>query len=103
MNEENKKLVTVLVIIGIVIVLSLFFITQGKYIVGQVAYANYGCCLEEEGYCLDNYPQGKCSGKFIQNSCRNYLGCVMAPEKGSLLGSTGYPVLFTQKDYLNVE
>ena len=60
---------------------------------------NVGCCIDEEGYCLSNYLKGNCKNMFVQKSeCNQFPYCIMARQRSSLLGSTGYPVVFRSYD-----
>ncbi|OGX08240.1 MAG: hypothetical protein A2Z88_03425 [Omnitrophica WOR_2 bacterium GWA2_47_8] len=47
-----------------------------------------GCCIDKEGYCLQNYLQGGCTdkgGKFISKRCDDVLYCAYGSDKPLIL------------------
>lgn len=67
----------------------------------DIGSCNIGCCVDKEGYCYDNYIKHKCTGEFIASNCENVLPCVT--QRKSLLGFTGFPVIYEENDFLYAE
>jgi hypothetical protein len=64
----------------------------------SIKQCNVGCCIDKEGYCLDNYLKGSCEdqGTFEAKSCINVPQCVVEKEKQDMAQSIGYPIIYTQ-------
>ena len=63
---------------------------------------NLGCCVDTEGYCLNNYLQGNCNdinGDFVEiGECLYHPPCVSS-STNQLMGSVGYPEIYSESEY----
>jgi len=67
----------------------------------QIAECNVGCCIDNEGYCLNNYLYGSCSSKgynFVSTDCSNVYNCTMSLSQPSVRENTGYDLVFNRSE-----
>ncbi|MBI2665495.1 hypothetical protein HYX12_02660 [Candidatus Woesearchaeota archaeon] len=71
----------------------------------ELSECHIGCCVDEEGYCYDNYLRDSCTkkGSFYPGSCLNNLQCTVEKPVGSAAGDTGIPIIYHQKDLIMTE
>lgn len=76
---------------------------QGEFALGkkcsELQQCNVGCCIDKEGYCLNNYLQGNCErkeGMFVAADCTQTSRCISSRPNSSLVGFTGYPNVFSE-------
>jgi len=63
----------------------------------QVEGCNVGCCIDNEGYCLNNYLVGSCQEKgyeFIATDCSNIYNCTKSLDETEIRENIGYDIIF---------
>jgi len=63
----------------------------------KVEECNVGCCIDNEGYCLNNYLVGSCQNKgyeFIATDCSNIYNCTKSLSETEIRENIGYEIIF---------